>query len=197
MASSMVSANFTGSAVSRTTMGPSTWSRHCCAAFTPSAVCGSIITPRRSCRSRIVATRSACEEVPDAKPYFAAASGNVGSSARENPPSRTFTPNRSATRSASRPSRSKTKRSKFDAREISIDGLEVFSVSAELRTRYSPVRKNSSSTSFSFVATMRRSIGRPICLAMWPAQMSPKLPVGTEKLIFWSFDSVSFSQEEM
>ena len=38
-------------------------------------------------------------------------------------------------RAASRPSRSKTKRSKFDAFEMSIDGDDVASVSAEPRTR--------------------------------------------------------------
>ena len=69
-----------------------------------------------------------------------------------------------------------------------MDGDEVSNVSAEDRTRYTPVRKNSSNTSFSLVATMSLSIGTPICLAMWPAQMSPKLPVGTLNDTFCSLE---------
>jgi hypothetical protein len=57
-------------------------------------------------------------------------------------------------------------------------------VSALPRTRYTPVRKNSSSTSFSLVATTSWSIGRPIMRATWPAQTLPKLPLGTVKLTF-------------
>jgi len=41
------------------------------------------------------------------------------------------------------------------------------------------VRKNSSSTSFSLVATTSRETGRPIMRAMWPASTLPKLPEGT------------------
>jgi hypothetical protein len=47
-----------------------------------------------------------------------------------------------------------------------------------------PVRKNSSSTSFSLVASTSWSMGRPIMRATWPAQMLPKLPDGTAKLTF-------------
>src|SRR3954466_6279743 len=52
-----------------------------------------------------------------------------------------------------------------------------------------PVRKNSSSTSFSLVAATSLSIGRPIMRATWPAQMLPKLPEGTVKLTFWGSPS--------
>jgi hypothetical protein len=55
-----------------------------------------------------------------------------------------------------------------------------------------PVRKNSSSTSFSLVATTSFSIGRPIMRATWPAQTLPKLPDGTVKLTFSSFDVVAW-----
>ena len=74
------------------------------------------------------------------------------------------------------------KRSKLDALPMSIDGLEVACVSRPERTRYVPVRKNSSSTSFSFVAATSRLIGSPIMRATWPAQTLPKLPEGTLKL---------------
>ena len=66
----------------------------------------------------------------------------------------------------SRPTRSNTKRSKFEALEMSIDGLEVTWVSAALRGRYTPLRKNSSSTSFSLVARISFATGRPIWRAM-------------------------------
>ena len=46
------------------------------------------------------------------------------------------------------------------------DGLEVCKVSADLRARYTPVRKNSSRTSFSFVAAIKWAIGKPIMRAM-------------------------------
>ncbi len=44
-----------------------------------------------------------------------------------------------------------------------------------------PVRKNSSSTSFSLVARISRRIGSPISRATCPARMLPKLPEGTAK----------------
>ena len=66
----------------------------------------------------------------------------------------------------------------------------MWNVSAALRTRYTPVRKNSSSTSFSLVATTKVRIGRPIMRATWPAQMLPKLPDGTAKDTLSSFERV-------
>ncbi len=69
--------------------------------------------------------------------------------------------------------------------------LEVSCVSALPRTRYTPVRKNSSSTSFSLVATINLRIGRPIWRAMWPAQTLPKLPEGTENDTSWSLECVA------
>ena len=135
VASMMVSANFTGSAVSRHTIGVDTWSRRPRATWMPSAVCGSTMTPRRSQQSRMVSTRSAWVERPDRNPCTADALGKAGSPDRVNPPCLTFTPNFSATRSASRSRRSKMKRSKFEAREMSIDGLDVARVSSEVRTR--------------------------------------------------------------
>ena len=85
---------------------------------------------------------------------------------------------------ASRPNKSNTKRSKLLALEMSIDGLEVSCVSALPRTRYTPVLKNSSKTSFSLVATTKVSMGKPIMRATWPAQILPKFPLGTVKLTF-------------
>ncbi|MNW17751.1 hypothetical protein D3C71_2170490 [compost metagenome] len=58
------------------------------------------------------------------------------------------------------------KRSKLDALEMSIDGLEVTQVLAVPRGAYLPLLKNSSSTSFSLVATIRRCTGSPIWRAM-------------------------------
>ena len=49
--------------------------------------------------------------------------------------------------------------------------------------RYSPVAKARARMSFSLVATISRSTGSPMRLANQPASTSPKLPVGTAKLI--------------
>ena len=46
-----------------------------------------------------------------------------------------------------------------------------------------PVLQARCRMSFSLVAITRRSAGRPMALADQPAKASPKLPVGTEKLI--------------
>src|SRR3546814_15172062 len=60
-----------------------------------------------------------------------------------------------------------------------MDGLEVAWVCAADRGRYTPVRKNSSSTLFSLVARTRRRMGRPIRRAKWTARILPKLTDGT------------------
>lgn len=86
------------------------------------------------------------------------------------------------------------KRSKLEALEMSMEGLEVCRVSADPRGRYTPVRKNSSSTSFSLVATMSWWMGKPIMRAMWPAHTLPKLPEGTEKLTCSSLLRVTANQ---
>ena len=44
-----------------------------------------------------------------------------------------------------------------------------------------PVVKNWVKMSLRLLATMKRSTGRPIWRATWPANTLPKLPVGTEK----------------
>ena len=118
---------------------------------------------------------------PDTKPKPGMRAFSAGS--RVNAPSRcSAAPNSSRVRGPSPASRSNTKRSKLDALEMSIDGLDVSCVSVLARTRYDPVRKNSSSTSFSLVATTSWEIGRPIMRATCPAQTLPKLPDGTAKL---------------
>ena len=183
MASAMVSANFTGSAVSSTTIGVSTSPAICSATWIPSAVCGSTSTPNSSCTRLMVATRSAWVEVPEAKPNSPRMRSITSSPPRSEvakPPFFTLLPNSSEVRSESRNVASKSIRSKLDALEMSMDGEDVAWVSAAERGRYSPRAKKSWSTSFSFVATMRRSMGRPICFAMWPAHTLPKLPVGTQ-----------------
>ena len=60
---------------------------------------------------------------------------NAGSFDKSNPPSVSTCLNNWAVRLPSRPSKSKIKRSKLLALEISIDGLEVCKVSADLRAR--------------------------------------------------------------
>ena len=110
-------------------------------------------------------------EIPDAR--------EVPVPARLNSPAASSSRHSAVTTAGSRPTRSNTKRSKFEALEMSIDGLEVATTSALRRPPYRPVRKNSSRTSFSLVATMRRRIGSPIIRATWPAQTLPKLPLGT------------------
>ncbi|MOA22782.1 hypothetical protein D3C78_1433670 [compost metagenome] len=57
-----------------------------------------------------------------------------------------------------------------------------------------PVRKNSSSTLFSFVASTRRRTGKPMLRAMWPDRMLPKLPDGTANDTCWPGLSVARSQ---
>ena len=74
------------------------------------------------------------------------------------------------------------KRSKLDAFDISIEGLDVWKVFLESRGLYIPVLKNSSKTLFSLVATTSLLIGSPIMRAICPAQIFPKFPVGTVKL---------------
>ncbi|MNT86247.1 hypothetical protein D3C72_2265150 [compost metagenome] len=54
------------------------------------------------------------------------------------------------------------------------------------------MRKNSSNTSFSLVATTSLSMGKPMLRATWPAQTLPKLPLGTVKLTFWLLISVAW-----
>jgi hypothetical protein len=46
---------------------------------------------------------------------------------------------------------------------------------------HKPVFKNLGTVSFTFVAATKCSIGSPIFLAMIPAQIFPKFPLGQEK----------------
>jgi hypothetical protein len=64
---------------------------------------------------------------------------------------------------ASSPKQWKRKRSKLDETEMSMDGAGV-GVDAPVY-EYDPLRKKRSRMSFEFVATTRRSTGRPIFLA--------------------------------
>ncbi len=66
-ASTIVSANFAGCAVSRQMVGSAS-SRCSSATFTPSAVCGSMVRPWRSATMRIVRNRSWWLLRPDTKP---------------------------------------------------------------------------------------------------------------------------------
>ena len=180
-ASRMVAANLMGSAVSSTIMGVS-FCANWRATFTPSAVWVSTSTPYCPCTLRMVARRSAWVLLPLAKPNCSRAAAKRGWRLKSNwPCCASVWPKRARVAAASRPSRSNTKRSKLLALLMSMLGLLVSNVSALPRTRYRPVRKNSSSTSFSLVATMRRRMGSPIMRATWPAQMLPKLPLGTVK----------------
>ena len=65
------------------------------------------------------------------------------------------------------------------------------------RGRYVPVSKNSASTSFSFVATIRLATGSPILFAIHPARTSPKFPVGTANETFSSGESDAASHPLM
>ncbi len=90
-------------------------------------------SPKRRCTSAIVARRSAALLRPLAKPNLPTRARSPASRAN---PRRDSTSAKSArVRAASRPSASKMKRSKFDAFEMSIDGLDVSRVSAALLTR--------------------------------------------------------------
>ena len=80
---------------------------------------------------------------------------------------------------------------------MSIDGLDVACVSAVLRGRYTPLWKNSSSTSFLRWWRGSAATGRPIWRAMWPAQMLPKLPEGTQKATCSSLFSSPRSSPEV
>ena len=51
------------------------------------------------------------------------------------------------------------------------------------RLSYTPLLMKSVRTLFSFEAHRKRSTGSPICLAIQPARMLPKLPVGTQKFM--------------
>ena len=84
----------------------------------------------------MVATRSACVDEPLANPYLSEIVANSVVPDRSKEPSvARVGPKSSATRSPSRPSRSNTKRSKFDALLMSMLGEEVSKVSAVPRTR--------------------------------------------------------------
>ena len=94
----------------------------------------SITVPQRCAVSRMVASRSAWLLLPETKPYSAIRANSACVSVKL-----PFVPissaNSALVRAASRPSRSKTKRSKFEALLMSIEGLEVSQVSAPPRTR--------------------------------------------------------------
>ena len=109
-------------------------SRYACATFRPSAVWVSTSTLAFWCQWRMVCSRSAWVLRPDTKPH-AAAFAKASVPARSNSPVSPSCCHSALTRSASPPCRSKTKRSKLDALEMSIDGLEVAWVSRALRTR--------------------------------------------------------------
>ena len=83
---------------------------------------------------RIVASRSACVLRPETNPYFAICCQYVVSP-RLKPPASSTSRHKRATIAGSRSTKSNTKRSKFEALEISIDGLEVCAVSRPERTR--------------------------------------------------------------
>ena len=134
--------------------------------------------------------RSAWVLLPDTKPN-AGRRGQYGHWLMSNPPSCSTFRISSRTTAGSRHTKSSKKRSKFEAFDISIDGLEVCRVSAVLRGRYLPVLKNSSSTSFSLVATISCLIGNPIMRAICPASTLPKLPDGTANETFSALDWVT------
>ncbi|MNR10130.1 hypothetical protein D3C85_1263650 [compost metagenome] len=82
----------------------------------------------------MVARRSSCVLRPETKPNWRMRS-NSGVPERSKPPLVSTSRNRSASLSPSWPSRSNTKRSKFEALEMSMLGLDVWYVCAEVRTR--------------------------------------------------------------
>ena len=131
-ASRMVSANLAGKAVSRTIIG-TPGSTRSAATLTPSAVWVSIMVPCISKVCRIVVRRSAWVLLPDWKPNVWMRA-NSSAERWKAPCFSISSANKRRVRSPSRPSRSNTKRSKLEALEMSIDGLEVSWVSAPLRT---------------------------------------------------------------
>ena len=136
IASTIVSANLAGSAVSSTIIGTpgSACSR---ATFRPSAVCG--VDHRRRSAACMSADRRQAVGVRAAARRRSRSRRRASTRPRVsvNAPSLldAVVEQLRACAPRSRPSRSKTKRSKFDAFEMSIDGLEVSCVSAPLRTR--------------------------------------------------------------
>ena len=105
------------------------------AIFTPSAVWGSITSPYFSFTSRMVAMRSSCVLRPDTKPESSSIFSQAESVEMSKPPFSSTWFHSHATFSPSPPTTSQMKRSKFDAFEMSIEGLEVSCVSAAVRTR--------------------------------------------------------------
>ena len=136
-ASTMVAANLAGSAVSSTIIG-TPGCRCSRATFRPSAVWVSIIVraalPGVADGGQAVGMRAAAGDEAEA----AGAVAGANSAARQREAAVARQRRRRTARAcarASRPSRSKTKRSKLLALLMSIDGLEVSCVSALLRTR--------------------------------------------------------------
>ena len=164
MASVTVSLNFAALATSGMRRG-SPSSRRARATARPSAVWGSMSPPVAAWTRRMAASRSACVEVPETNPNSSAMRSRCAD--RSSLPVRSSSDHASA--KAPGPRRVRMNRSRLEAFEMSMDGLDVARVASRGRGAYTPVRKNSSRTLFSFVARMRRRMGTPMLRARCPA----------------------------